>query len=286
MRRRDWKQEVIRITIQLRPPIPFPDNLEQQEIEVQWSPMKTDPLGNELILSGKLRYINKAGTAMPLGDQPFSIYLARQHEKRLDWSKKASYDETMMVDGLSDENGNFVGSANLSETDLSLDQHANVQIAIAAANVKWNGRKRWVHRRNDQPAIQSSVAMLELPPTPKLAPATFELNRLRQWPEHHLDGTQLLRTAMSLQEAGKDGALDAINTFIEGRIVESECLTGDLVDECVVGMITHLVFEPNEGSPLPPSYICLFEFEGRADSEALTKIWPNGSVMSSGGIPF
>ncbi|TWU33667.1 hypothetical protein Q31b_57240 [Novipirellula aureliae] len=125
-------------------PIPFPDNLEQQELEVHWSPIKTDALGNKLMLSGKLLQVDDADTAVPLCNQPFSIYLARQHDKRLDWSKKAGYDETMMVDGLSDENGDFVGSAELSETDLSLDKFGKVQIAIAPATIARNGQTRWV----------------------------------------------------------------------------------------------------------------------------------------------
>ncbi|MDA8745259.1 hypothetical protein N9N28_11545 [Rubripirellula amarantea] len=267
-------------------PIPFPDNLEQQDVEVRWSPIETDALGNKLLLSGKLLYVDDAETAIPLCNQPFSIYLARQLEKPLNWSTKAVYDETMMVDGLSDEDGNFVGSAELSETDLFLGKFGKVQIAIAPASVARNGRTLWVNRRNDQPAIQSSVTMLELPPAPKLAPATFALNRLRGWPEDDLDGTQLLRTASALQEAGKDAALDAINAFIDGRIGDREWRTGDLDDERVVGMITHLVFEPKEGSPLPPRYICLFDFEGREDGDTLKKKWPNGSIMFSSGIPF
>jgi hypothetical protein len=267
-------------------PIPFPGNLEQQKLRVRWSPIKTDALGNELILSGKLLHVDEADTTKPLSNQPFSIYLARQVEKRLDWSKKAVYGETMMVDGFSDENGNFVGSADLLETNFSLDDVGNVQVAIAPASIGSKGPELWVFRRNDQPAIPSSVTMLELPPAPQMAPATFELNRLRRWPEDDLDGTQLLRTALSLQRAGKDAALGAIDAFIEGRIGDRKWRAGDLDDERVVGMITHLVFEPKDGSPRPPRYICLVGFEGRVDSEALMKQWPNGSVMFSGGVPF
>ncbi len=97
---------------------------------------------------------------------------------------------------------------------------------------------------------------------------------------------QLLRAALSLQRAGKDAALGAIDALIEGRVGDGEWRVSDLDDERVVGMITHLVFEPNDGSPRPPRYICLFGFEGKIGSEALMKQWPNGAVMFSGGIPF
>ncbi|QDT09210.1 hypothetical protein [Stieleria marina] len=267
-------------------PIPFHGNLERQELEVRWSPIKTDALGNELILSGKLLHVEETDTARPLCNQPFSIYLARQSDKRLDWSKKAIYSETMMVDGFSDKEGNFVGSADLSKTSLALDNHGTVQVAIASASAGRRGRERWVFRRNDRPGISSSVKMLKLPPAPKLAPATDELNRLRSWPDDDLDGTQLLRTAMSLQKAGKDSALDAIDAFINVRIGDRQWRTGDFDDERVVGMITHLVFESKDGSPPPPSYICFFDFAGGDDGEALKKQWPNGSVMFSSGIPF
>jgi len=267
-------------------PIPFPDNLEQQELRVRWSPIKTDALGNELILSGKLLHVDDTGTTKPLSNQPFSIYLARQIERRLDWSKKAVYAETMMIDGFSDEDGYFLGSADLMETNLSLDNVGNVQVAIAPASIGRKGPELWVFRRNDQPAIPSSITVLKLPPAPQMASATFELNRLRGWPKDDLDGIQLLRTALSLQRAGKDAALGAIDAFIDGRIGDREWRAGDLDDERVVGMITHLVFEPKQGRPRPPHYICLFGFEGRADSQALMKQWPNGSVMFSGGVPF
>ena len=101
-----------------------------------------------------------------------------------------------------------------------------------------------------------------------------------------LGGTQLLRAALSLQRAGKDAALGAIDAFIEGRVGDGEWRVSDLDDERVVGMITHLVFEPKDGSPRPPRYICFFSFEVKIGSEALMKQWPNGAVMFSGGIPF
>ena len=267
-------------------PIPFPDNLEQQDLEVRWSPIKTDSLGNRLILAGKLLLVDEGDSTRPLSYQPFSIYLARQLDKRLDWSKKSVYDETMMIDGFSDEDGNFVGSADLSKTGHSLGNLGNVQVAIAPASVGSRGSELWIFRRNDRPAISLSVTMLEMPPAPQMAQATFELNCLRRWPGDDLDGTQLLRTALSLQQAGKDAALGAIDAFIEGRIGDRKRRAGNLDDERVVGMITHLVFEPKDGSPRPPRYICLFGFEGRVDSEAFMEQWPNGSVMFSGGVPF
>ncbi|KAA5538637.1 hypothetical protein FYK55_26870 [Roseiconus nitratireducens] len=267
-------------------PAPFPDHLEKQEVKVRWSSIKTDSLGNKLILAGKLIHVDATGKVRPLCNQPFAIYLARQHEKRLDWSTKAIYDETMMVDGFSDEHGKFEGSADIWETNLPFDSTGSVQVAIASARIGMSGRERWVFRRNDRPAISSSVAMLELPPAPQVALATRELNRLRRWPEDDLDGTQLLRTALSLQRAGRDTALDAINAFIKGRLGDRERQASDLDDERVVGMITHLVFEPKAGGPHPPSYICLFEFGPSVDGEALKTQWPNGSVMFSCGIPF
>jgi hypothetical protein len=218
-------------------PVPFPDELEQQELEVRWAPIKTDALGDKLILAGKLLHIDEADTARPLSNQPFSIYLAKQSERRLDWSKKAVYDETIMVSGFSDEDGYFEGSADLSETELSLDNIGNVQVAIAPASIGKKGRELWVIRRNDRPAISSSVTMLELPPAPKMAPATLELNRLRRWPDDDLDGTQLLQVALSLQRVGKDAALDAIDAFIDGRIGGRAWRGGDLDDERVVGMV-------------------------------------------------
>lgn len=266
--------------------VPFPDNLEHQELRVLWSPIKTDALGNVLILSGKLLNVDESDRTRLLRHQPFSIFLARKRENRLDWSKGAVYEQTMMIDGLSDENGSFIGSAELSKTDLALDKGGNVQVALAPARVGQQGQERWVFRENDRPAISSSVALLQLPPPPSLAPATFELNRLRRWPQDDLDGTQLLRTALALQRAGKDASLRAINSYIEGRTTDGDLWTSNLDDECVIGMITHLVFEPKEGSPSPPSYICLFGFDGSEDAAALTKQWPNGSVMFAGGIPF
>ncbi len=240
-----------------------PDNEVLNEVTVEWLPIERDPLGNRCKVSGHLQFSDAGVTRNIDRFQGVAVYLAKQPNQELDWSKgieqnQASYETGFTVD----HSGTFEVWFDLRE--MQSDRHAEqvYQFGLALGRhedtelpnqfgFKQSQREKtelgekitWSSRTA---VIPSTVKMIKIPVAPEISRELELINRVNPWffqlsnhQQYQSTGVDLIRAVNAVRRLGKEKGLATLEEFL--KLLGGENYFGDRHNTVV--WIIQLAFE-------------------------------------------
>ena len=273
-------------------------------VTVDWLPVERDPLGNRCKVSGHIQFSDRGVTKNIDWFQGVAVYLAKQPDQELDWSKgieqnSASYETAFTVD----RSGTFEVWFDLRE--MQSDRHVEqaYQIGLAPgrheetelpnqfgfkqsqrAKTELGDKITWSSRTA---VIPSTVKTIKIPAAPEISRELELINRVNPWffhfsihQQYQSTGVDLIQAVNAVRRLGKEKGLATLEEFL--KLLGGEHYFGDRHNTVV--WIIQLAFEPD---PLKEQILFpeVRDSLNRRDSEE-SKSWPLDPIELSDDLPF
>ena len=255
------------------------------DLRVEWTEIKIDSLGHQLILIGHLNVTKEKDDSVriPISwRQGITVALSKAPEIDLerDWSKDNVAEKHCE---LTQPDGSIKAVFDLKKLNRNPDESQTFCFVIALATHIDRTEKafgpiiRWT---SSDPLLDTEPSFITIPPNPKVDPILGSINQARYESSQDYNPASILIAVNALQPLGKEKALSALQSYLDA-LSQDEPYDDDATNHIFV--ILRLLFEPYEHGkrfPVPGN------FEWRVFREELQQDWPLNPVELVDGIPF
>ena len=255
------------------------------DLRVEWTEIKIDSLGHQLILIGHLNVSKKKDDSVrvPINwHQGITVALAKSPDIDIDhdWSKDNVAEKHCE---LTQPDGSIKAVFDLKKLNRNPDESQKFCFVIALATHIDRTEKafgpiiRWT---SSDPLLDTEPSFITIPPNPKVDPILGSINQARYDSSHDYNPASILIAVNALQPLGKEKALSALQSYLDA-LSQDEPYDDNVTNHIFV--ILRLLFEPYEhGKRFPAPR----NFEWQVFQEELQQDWPLNPVELVEGIPF
>jgi hypothetical protein len=281
-----------------------PGNEALSLVTVEWLPIERDPLGNRCKVSGHLQFSEAGVTKNIDWFQGVAVYLAKQPNQELDWSKGIKQKQASYQTGITtDRSGTFEIWFDLRSMQsdrhveqayqfgLALGRHEETEQPIQFG-FKQSKRERTelvekITWNSQTPAIPSTIKMRNIPVAHEISRELELINHVKPWFYHysnHLQyqstGVDLIRAVNAVRRLGKEKGLATLEEFL--KLSGGESYFGD--GHNTVIWIIRLAFE-SDPSKEKVSFPDVHDWLVQRDSPE-RQSWPIDPLELLDDLPF
>ena len=265
-----------------------PDNETLSLVTVEWLPIERDPLGNRCKVSGHLQFSDAGVTKNIDWFQGVAVYLAKQPNQELDWSKGIEQTQASYQPGVTiDRSGTFEVWFELRnmQSDRHVEQAYQFGLVLGRhEETKLGEMVTWSSRT---PAILSTIKMLNIPVAPEISRELELINHVNPWfirysdyQHHQSTGIDLIRAVNAVRRLGMEKGLATLEEFL--KLSGGENYFGEVHNTVI--WIIQLAFESDPSKEKIPFPDVRDWFVQRDSPERQS--WPLDPLELSDDVPF
>lgn len=276
----------------------LPDANKLSRVEIHWTEVIIDDLGNFCTIVGRVLIKNDAGQLEPIDwQQSISVHLNKEPLATPDWSGGVN-SETVSSDFVQvSRDGTFRATFDLRECDKKFGRLRDLQAGVSLAQQTSDDLQTLVIRiQSTVPVLVHSIKMLTVPESKELPEIIRLIDHANSWPDSDSNAVDLIRAANELRKLSRDEAIQAMEDYL--HMVGATAAAFDFEESYVLYGIIQCAFEPanpNDQLPPPKYFRSLYDWRRsfpfgpwhRDPMEIHEDIpWLLGKPVALGGVPW
>ena len=276
----------------------LPDNNRLSDLEIQWSEVIVEDLGNFCTISGCIRTKNEAGQLEPIDWQQYiAVHLNKEPRSTPDWSGVVDSESVSSEQAKVNRDGTFRATFDLRKCNEKFGSIREVQAGISLAQQKSSDFEILsIQIKSTFPVLEQSITMLNVPLNKELPEIIRLINRATHWPDSNTSAVDLIRVSNALRKLNRDEAIQAMEDYRQLILAHDSAF--DIFESYILYGIIQCAFEPADPNVRLPSPKYLRSLDGWRRSIPIEP-WPRdpmeihedipwllGRDVALGGLPF
>lgn len=276
----------------------LPNENRLSQVEIQWTAVLVDDLGNFCTISGCVLTKNEAGQLEPIDwQQSIAVHLNKEPRATPDWSDGVDSESVSSESVQVNRDGTFSAAFDLRKCDKTFGSLRELQAGISLAQQKSDDLETLsIQIKSTFPVLSKSIKMLTVPMNKELPEIIRLINRANGWPDNDSSAVELIRAANALRKLSRDEAIQAMEEY--RKLIMAHNSGFDIEESYVLYGIIQCAFEPadpNEQLPCPKYFRSLDDWRRsfpfgpwhRDPMEIQEDIpWLLGTPVALGGLPW